>query len=134
MIQKGNRYIIIIGVLLLMACGEKKSSSEKQLPQVENLEELEKKNKLLDSLSEAYRKAIIEKEMKNAQERKKQVEKNKKRIVKQRQGKSSRSYSSSHRNRKGYDNMRGFDPASEDDMDDNGMSRYMENNDEEGWD
>ena len=28
----------------------------------------------------------------------------------------------------------GFDPASEDDMDDNGMSRYMENNDEEGWD
>lgn len=33
-----------------------------------------------------------------------------------------------------YDNMRGFDPSSEDDMDDNGMSRYMENNDEEGWD
>ena len=32
------------------------------------------------------------------------------------------------------DNMRGFDPASEDDRDDNGMSRYMENNDEEGWD
>ena len=32
------------------------------------------------------------------------------------------------------DNMRSFDPASEDDMDDNGMSRYMENNDEEGWD
>ena len=32
------------------------------------------------------------------------------------------------------DNMRGFDPASEDDMDDNGMSRYMENNDKEGWD
>ena len=31
------------------------------------------------------------------------------------------------------DNMRGFDPASEDDMDDNGMSRYMENNEEEGW-
>ena len=32
------------------------------------------------------------------------------------------------------DNMRGFDPASEDDMDDNGMSRYFDNNDEEGWD
>lgn len=31
-------------------------------------------------------------------------------------------------------NMRGFDPASEDDMDDNGMSRYMENYDDEGWD
>ena len=35
---------------------------------------------------------------------------------------------------KEYDNMRGFDPASEDDMDDNGMTRYMEVNDEEGWD
>lgn len=34
----------------------------------------------------------------------------------------------------GPDNMRGFDPASEDDMEDNGMSRYMENYDEEGWD
>lgn len=33
-----------------------------------------------------------------------------------------------------FDNMRGFDPAFEDDMPDNGMSRYMENNDEEGWD
>lgn len=32
------------------------------------------------------------------------------------------------------DNMRGFDPASEDDMDDNGMGRYMENNDDSGWD
>ena len=29
--------------------------------------------------------------------------------------------------------MRGFDPASEDDMHDNGMSRYMENYDDEGW-
>jgi hypothetical protein len=42
---------------------------------------------------------------------------------------SSHSHKSNH-----YDNMRGFDPASEDDMEDNGMSRYMENNDEEGWD
>jgi hypothetical protein len=41
---------------------------------------------------------------------------------------SSRSYDDE------YDTMRGWDPASEDDMDDNGMSRYMENNDEEGWD
>lgn len=31
------------------------------------------------------------------------------------------------------DNLRGFDPASEDDMPDNGMRRYMENDDEEGW-
>ena len=45
------------------------------------------------------------------------------------------SSSSSHtRSSHNYDNMRGFDPASEDDMEDNGMSRYMENYDEEGWD
>ena len=44
--------------------------------------------------------------------------------------KSSRSSSSMRHS----DNMRGFDPASENDMDDNGMSRYMENNDDEGWD
>ena len=31
------------------------------------------------------------------------------------------------------DNLRGWDPASEDDMDDNGMSRYMDSNDDEGW-
>ncbi len=48
---------------------------------------------------------------------------------------SSYGSSSSYRHReKESDNMRGFDPASEDDMDDNGMRRYMENNDEEGWD
>ncbi len=39
-----------------------------------------------------------------------------------------------HRPPHEHDNMRGFDPASEDDMDDNGMSRYMENNDDGGWD
>lgn len=46
---------------------------------------------------------------------------------------SSASSSRSHKSNS-YDNMRGFDPASEDDMDDNGMSRYMENDDDEGWD
>ena len=48
--------------------------------------------------------------------------------------KSSSSTSSHYHKSSEYDNMRGFDPASEDDMDDNGMSRYMENYDEEGWD
>ena len=48
--------------------------------------------------------------------------------------KSSSSTSSRYHESSVYDNMRGFDPSSEDDMDDNGMSRYMENNDEEGWD
>ena len=47
---------------------------------------------------------------------------------------NSSSTSAEKKTMKEPDNMRGFDPASEDDMDDNGMSRYMENNDEEGWD
>ena len=45
-------------------------------------------------------------------------------------GSSHRSY---HREKE-LDNMRGFDPASEDDMDDNGMQRYFDANDEEAWD
>lgn len=32
------------------------------------------------------------------------------------------------------DNLRGWDPASEDEMDDMGMTRYQENYDDEGWD
>jgi hypothetical protein len=47
---------------------------------------------------------------------------------------SPSSSSSSRNTYRESDNMRGFDPASEDDMDDNGMTRYMEANDDEGWD
>lgn len=46
---------------------------------------------------------------------------------------SGSSHSSYHREKE-LDNMRGFDPASEDDMDDNGMQRYFDANDEEAWD
>lgn len=31
------------------------------------------------------------------------------------------------------DNLRGWDTTSEDDTHDNGMQRYMENDDDEGW-
>lgn len=51
--------------------------------------------------------------------------------------KPTESYSSSGRSRhedKELDNMRGFEPASEDDMDDNGMQRYFDANDDEAWD
>ena len=41
--------------------------------------------------------------------------------------------STSHKS-SGYDNMRGFDPASEDDMEDNRMQRYFDANDDEAWD
>ncbi len=47
--------------------------------------------------------------------------------------KTVRSFNHNDQDYENSDNMRGFDPPSEDDMDDNGMSRYMENNDEEGW-
>ncbi len=43
------------------------------------------------------------------------------------------SYSNS-RTEKELDNMRSFDPASEDDMEDNGLQRYFDANDEESWD
>lgn len=36
--------------------------------------------------------------------------------------------------KKRSNNMRGWDPASEDDLNENGMDRYMENDDETGWD
>ncbi len=55
-------------------------------------------------------------------------------IMKKEQSSSYNSSSSRSSHKVKQDNMRGFDPASEDDMDDNGMSRYMENNDDEGWD
>ena len=51
--------------------------------------------------------------------------------------KPTESKSSSSRSRhedKELDNMRGFDPASEDDLDDNGMQRYFDANDDEAWD
>ena len=47
---------------------------------------------------------------------------------------SGSSYSPRSEKSREYDNMRGFDPASEDEMDDNGMNRYMENDDDEGRD
>lgn len=47
---------------------------------------------------------------------------------------NAQSSSSLHRKERELDNLRGFDPASEDDMDDNGMQRYFDANDEEAWD
>ena len=47
--------------------------------------------------------------------------------------KTGNTYSASQNSISNDDNMRGFDPRSEDDMDDNGISRYMDNYDDEGW-
>ena len=102
---------IISLVLLLLSCQNK--SRQEYSPTLTNTQS-----------EEAYQKpdtAVIE-EMKGRQEE-----------VKAPSTSTASSSSHSHES-SSYDNMHGFDPASEDDMDDNGMSRYMENNDEEGWD
>lgn len=113
-----NKYIIIIGVaLLVLSCGNR----TKQETSIYH-----EKNR-----SEAYEVEKVDTVTKiELQEAKEERTKGKKSAV------SSGSYSSSSSSDvdDDYDNMRGFDPASEDDMDDNGMSRYMENTDEEGWD
>ncbi|MBO7537659.1 MAG: hypothetical protein J6T44_00085 [Prevotella sp.] len=115
---------LIICVLLLMACGDR---PKQQPSNTENdrVEELYDRAKADSVCQEILRKAKDEVELEKKSSPKSVTKK-------------TRSQSSSSRGHKSkkpkYDNMRGFDPASEDDMDDNGMSRYMENNDEEGWD
>ena len=47
--------------------------------------------------------------------------------------KMARDIVNSGRRERSRDNMRGWDPASEDDLDDNGMDRYSNANDDEGW-
>ena len=114
-----NRDIIIVGVaLLVLSCGNR----TKQGPSIYHEKDR----------SEAYEVEKIDTVTKmELQESKEVISKEHRSSI------SSGSYSSSSSSDVDddeYDNMRGFDPASEDDMEDNGMSRYMENTDEEGWD
>ena len=78
--------------------------------------------RISDSLRQAYRKEQDSIKYAQKKEHEEHIRKMARDIVN-----SGRSSSRS-------DNMRGWDPASEDDMEKNGMDRYMENNDEEGWD
>ncbi len=96
--------------LLLMACGNK-SKQEYSPTLIETQSE------------ESYQQpdTVVNEEIKGQQEE-----------MKVSPAPTSSSSSHSHKP-SSYDNMRGFDPASEDDMDDNGMTRFMEVNDEEGW-
>ena len=96
--------------LLLLSCGNKGQQQEEPSPNL-----TEKVRKLNDSSSDVVNEEPA-------------VDQNKIEVV-PRQPMGSSTHPSSHHT----DNMCGFDPASEDDMDDNGMSRYMENDDEEGW-
>ena len=105
-----KRLVVIVLILLLLSCGNKSRETQSIINDNRPVVEQEKPNSVSTSI----------------QAKAPKVEKEPSTPV----GSSS---SRSHKSYK-YDNMRGFDPASEDDMDDNGISRYMENNDDEGWD
>ena len=108
--------------MLLMAC------SESRRPQPSTVDN--------DGIEKEYDREKADSVCEDIIEKAKEDVKTEEKASSQSVSRSSGSYSSSSRDNDEpeYDNMRGFDPASEDDMPDNGMSRYMENNDEEGWD
>ena len=106
--------IVILTVVLLLACGNNKTH---QTESITNDDRASVEQSKPDTIASSVQKEAPE------------VKEKPSTAISSSSASSSRSHKSSS-----YDNMRGFDPASEDDMDDNGMSRYMENNDEEGWD
>ena len=109
------KYIpIILFVALLLSCGEQKKQREVEWSSVE---------------VEESRDTVLVQDTVKTESAPKEDEKPAKEPVSSSSG-SVRSSSKKYND----DNLRGWDPASEDDMDDNGMSRYMENSDEEGWD
>ena len=112
--------IMILGALLLAACGNKSKSQE-----------VEYDWDYLDSIREAQTREYYAKE-KAIRDSVDSLRRNNPKSIYY-QSNSGGGYTSGSDDME-YDNMRGFDPASEDDMEDNGMTRYMENNDEEGWD
>lgn len=112
--MRSHWYVSII-IICLFSCGNKTNN----ITPTSDLEEGwgERYQKELDD-SLAREKVLNDEPAKNA-------------VVNPTSVSSSSGSSGVHRS---SDNMRGFDPASEDDMHDNGMRRYMENNDDEGWD
>ena len=113
---------IIICVLFLMACNESRKAQPSTVVEDEKVE---------DSYYQEKADSVYQELLKRVKEEKKTIKEPSTRSASKTS--RSRSSSSSRRKYKEPDNMRGFDPASEDDMDDNGMSRYMENDDERGW-
>ena len=107
--------LIFTAVVILLSCGNK-DKSDLPLSDVEEGWGERYQKELEDSL--AREKALHEETTKES-------------ATKPMSASSSSGSSGVHSS---SDSMRGFDPASEDDMEDNGMRRYMENNDEEGWD
>ena len=108
------KVIVIMSVMLLLACGNNKT---RQTELITNDNQTCVEQSEPDTIASSVQEKVPD------------VEKESSTPISSSSASSSRSQKSSS-----YNNMRGFDPASEDDMDENGMSRYMENNDEEGWD
>ena len=102
--------IVVLSMMLLSACGNGKRQAEQNVYEKKRIVEQTE----LDSMGASYKEEVPKVEVITAT------------VI---SPSSPRSHKTSNN-----DNMRGFDPASEDDMDDNGMSRYMENYDDEGWD
>jgi hypothetical protein len=103
-----KKNIVVIALMMLMvACSHRKNSSD-YYPQSDSSFQYESEEKEPDSVIQD----VLSKEPVNTES----------------------SSNSSSRKEKELDNMRGFDPASEDDMDDNGMQRYFDANDDEAWD
>lgn len=103
-----KKYIVVIALMILMvACSNRKHPSD-YYPQSDSSFQYESETKEHDSIIQN----VPSKEPVNIPS----------------------SSNSVRRKEKELDNMRGFDPASEDDMDDNGMQRYFDANDDEAWD
>ena len=107
-------WLILTVAVLLLSCGNK-TKSDLPLSDVE------------EGWGERYQKEL---EDSLAKEKALHEEATKETVAKPMSSCSSSGSSGVHSS---SDNLRGFDPASEDDMEDNGMRRFMENNDEEGW-
>ena len=107
-------WFIFASIVLLLSCGNK-DKSDLPLSDVE------------EGWGERYQKEL---EDSLAKEKALHDDPEKESVAKPMSVSNSSGSSKLHRS---SDNMRGFDPASEDDMEDNGMRRFMENNDEEGW-
>ena len=118
--------LILFACLLFLACNEKKQYAPSYYPRVTK-KDTAKVEKKADTLN-VEQQQQPEPPSKSPETKKPAPTTTKKKYTPAHSSVSSSSSKSS------YDNMRGFDPAFEDDMDDNGMSRYMDNTDDEGWD
>ena len=116
--------LILVSLFLLLYPRYEEHRFNKELEKIYRQDSIERKQRArADSLY------VIEVQQRVNEQQKNQ----KKKGAQQRQTTKPTKVAPSYHDRKS-DNLRGWDPASEDDLEENGMDRYMENNDERGWD